>query len=144
MKGLTYENLVTHYGLSSCSNEPGCLLSRTVHRRGQITHWRGDIFHWDVNRNVTRPGLITFLRVIARERFRGATPWPREVAEGCMWVQEQAQRQWGVKIPPNTFKRDKDYVRDVWYEHKKKRGELSIEDYMSPMYAWAYTQEEAA
>lgn len=150
MKGLTYEMLVTHYGLSVCNSENGCVYSPSAHSRGIISHWRGDVMHWNMNRGVTRPGLLTFLRAIARDNIKtaialGGKPrgsWMLEMAEVCMWAQREAQQQWKVVIPKSAFKREKTYVREYHYLPRIKKGEMTPDDYTTPLYMWATTQDE--
>lgn len=149
MKGVTYEDLVRHYGLSVCDNESGCVYSWSTHKRGKISHWRGDVMHWYMKRLVTRPGLLLFLRAIARDRIEarimasGARPmWYMSISEECMWAQREAQEKWKVKIPKSAYKREKHWVRNYWYAPMIKKGEMNIEEYTTPMYMWAHTQEE--
>lgn len=150
MKGITYEDLVKHYGLEVCPGEPGCVYSPSTHKRGKISHWRGDVMHWYMNRSVTRPGLLAFLRALARDRTElaiasGSTKydkWFKRIGEECMWAQREAQETWKLKIPRSAFRREKGWIMSYWYKPMIAKGEMNIEEYTTPMYMWASTQEE--
>ena len=150
MKGITYYDLVKHYGLEVCNLEPGCVYSTSTHKRGKISHWRGDVMHWYMNRLVTRPGFLMFLRAIARDRIELAAlsgsakydRWFMRIAEECMWAQREAQEKWKVKIPKSAYKREKSWILNYWYSPMIKKGEMNIDEYTTPMYMWANTQEE--
>jgi hypothetical protein len=149
VKGITYYDLVRHYGLEVCNLESGCVYSPSTHKRGKISHWRGDIMHWYMNRLVTRPGLLMFLRAIARDRIDEEiasagvfTPWFKRIADECMWAQREAQEKWKVKIPKSAYKREKGWILNYWYTPMIIKGEMNIEEYTSPTYMWANTQEE--
>jgi hypothetical protein len=60
-----------------------------------------------------------------------------------MWAQREAQEKWKVKIPKSAFKREKQWIANYWYKPMITKGEMPIEEYTTPMYMWAHTQEEA-
>lgn len=137
---ISYEDLVTHYGLSVCDNELNCVYSRSAHSRGKVSHWRGDVMHWSMNRRVTRPGIIAFLRAVARDTLPHGLSWRENIANECMWAQREAQEKWGVAVPPNAFRREKSWVRGD-YDYREKQGKLSIDEVTTPIYTWSHTQE---
>lgn len=148
MKGITYEDLVTHYGMTVCNNETGCIYSASAHSRGTISHWRGDVIHWDMNRRVTKPGIVNFLRAIGRDVARTSittttfTTWIERMAEECMWTQKEAQQSWGVELPAGAFARERKWLKNN-FEYLERTKTMTLGGYTSQAYLWVYSQEGA-
>lgn len=143
MKPTSYKDIVAHYGYDLCDGENNCVVSPSGHKRGQITHWRTDTLHWVTNRRITKPGLVQLLRVIASDKDPSMLGgWMVAMARRCMWAQQELQTAWDMTLPANAFRKEKQYLVNYYYKHKKDGNKMTMEDYTSPMYAWAHTLEE--
>jgi hypothetical protein len=105
-----FTDIAAGLGVRHCPGPgPTCGLTASEHRRGEV---RGDVVHW-TERGVTRNGLRSFLKLVARTRllnYRTMNKAMRIYAEN-MWANHAAMESFHIRFRSSLSKTDRLQIR---------------------------------